>query len=168
MGIPLISPAGFATWTGKTSRSSRLTARTSDVPFAGSRNQVSLCAHVMVAPTIKTVPAPPALQNAVCLNTTIGSKADGCSSMRAKCPRRAVPLLQISSPRYDHAFDRIYWRVARRAPSGWHVYSRNDGASDTLRDLQLVLRIRQRCLRRVYTSNRYRHHARPYLCAVCG
>src|ERR1700722_1740145 len=141
MGIPLISPAGFATWTGKTSRSSRSIARTSDVRFAGSHNQVSLCVHVMVAPTIKTVLAPPALQNVVCLNTTTRSKADGCSSMRAKCPRQAAPLLQISSPRYDHASDRIHWRVAGRAPSGWHVYSRNDGTSDTSRNLQLVLRI---------------------------
>ena len=40
--------------------------------------------------------------------------------------------------------------------------------SNTSRNLQLVLRIRQRSLRCVHTSNRYRHHARSYLRAVCG
>ena len=46
--------------------------------------------------------------------------------MRAKCRRQAAPLLQTSSPRYDHASDRIDWRVAGRAPSAGRVYPRDD------------------------------------------
>ncbi len=62
----------------KLSRSLRSIARTSDARFAGSRNRVSLCAHVTAALTIRTVPAPPARLNADCSSIPTGLKTENC------------------------------------------------------------------------------------------
>src|ERR1700691_2381513 len=113
MGILLILPAGFATWTGRGFRSSDSIVHTSHAGSVGSRTRVCPCAPAMEEPITRMAHAPLALQNVDCSNTTSKSTAESCSFKPARCPHRGRPL--ISSEEYIHALDSIYRRMVGRA-----------------------------------------------------
>src|SRR6202044_2563645 len=113
MGIPPISPAGFATWMERVFRYSQSIVHTSDVQSVGSRNRICSCAHAMEEPITRMARARPALRNVGCSNTTTKSTAETCSFEPARCRHRGRPL--ISCEGYSHAPDFIYRRMVGRA-----------------------------------------------------
>src|SRR6266849_2739986 len=166
MARPRRSRAGCVISRARSSRSSRSTARTSDAPSVGSRNRTCSCARVTVAPTMRTARAPPDRRTVACSNIATRSKREISSSKPARSRRQGASL---PSPRRSHrAPDRERERLARSAPAARRVDPGDDGAPGAPRDVELVLRLRQRRAHSLRPPDRHRHPARPRVRAVRG
>src|SRR5262252_9255337 len=144
-----------------------------DVLFAGSLSLVCLCVRATAECTTATVRAPRARRSAG-LSNIRGSLRKARSLLRpVSCPHREeVPLLREGhrhAPEgHRHAPDLKDWWMVRppTTPSGSHSGSRR--TSHPTKIVQLVLRIWQRCIHGLPSTNRYRNSARADLRALRG
>ena len=149
--IPQISPAGFAMWTGKISRSSPSTARTSDARFAGFRNpSLFMCpchggAYYQDGSRASGPPERGLFQYHYKIeNGKLFIKA-------GEMPTPGQPGSNIVTGDTTMRLIDIHRRMVRCAPAAWLRPSAKPWSIRIPRETcQLVLCFRQRCLRRVH------------------